>query len=511
MNARDSLRIDSDESRTRAIDRFVGLSPQYYRRVFHRLDEHVGFALSFNLPAAMLGPLWWGFRHLWMQFWVFLFLETLAIVQVSRGLLADLGAERFARADRLSGHAAARLEEAREAASQGADNADVLMESAKALAAASEKALAQAEELAAQGPFLVVIGIAMLIAVKLAGGLLANRALKARFQKWRADQGLESGVDYLQGTLMGCFALLAAASCAYRFTVTEVPGWLRGVPVDPQWRRNAETWVDDGFQWLTESFSGFFGGITRMIRLLLDGMEVVMVGTPWPIMMIAIVFLAHRLAGFRVALFTAVALAYLGILGFWEQSMLTIALLGSACLVCLVLGIPLGIVCARRRRVRNIVWPVLDLMQTMPSFVYLIPVIAFFGIGKPPGIIATIVFGMPPVVRLTVLGLQGVSPYVREAAEAFGASKQYLLFRVDLPLAKPSIMTGVNQTILMCLSMVVIASLIGAKGLGEAVLDALTYANEGKGVLAGIAILFCAMILDRIVQGRQRTGRSNRT
>ncbi|MDE0713673.1 MAG: ABC transporter permease subunit, partial [Gammaproteobacteria bacterium] len=114
-------------------------------------------------------------------------------------------------------------------------------------------------------------------------------------------------------------------------------------------------------------------------------------------------------------------------------------------------------------------------------------------------------------IRLTVPGLQGVSPYVREAAEAFGASKQYLLFRVDLPLAKPSIMTGVNQTILMCLSMVVIASLIGAKGLGEAVLDALTYANEGKGVLAGIAILFCAMILDRIVQGRQRSGRSNRT
>ncbi|MYH58400.1 MAG: ABC transporter permease subunit, partial [Boseongicola sp. SB0675_bin_26] len=153
---------------------------------------------------------------------------------------------------------------------------------------------------------------------------------------------------------------------------------------------------------------------------------------------------------------------------------------------------------------RAAVWPVLDLMQTMPSFVYLIPVIAFFGIGKPPGIIATIVFGMPPVVRLTVLGFDGIPSSVREAAMSFGVSKTYMLFRVDLPLARPSIMAGVNQTILMCLSMVVIASLIGAKGLGEDVLDALTYANEGKGVLAGVAILLCAMVLDRIVQGRTR-------
>ena len=181
--------------------------------------------------------------------------------------------------------------------------------------------------------------------------------------------------------------------------------------------------------------------------------------------------------------------------------MTTVALLGTAALLCLVAGIPLGIWCARQPRVHAMVRPVLDLMQTMPSFVYLIPVIAFFGIGKPPGILATIVFGMPPVVRLTILGLHGVPSSVREAALAYGASRTQLLLKVDLPLAMPSIMTGINQTILMCLSMVVIASLIGAKGLGEEVLDALTYANEGKGVLAGLAILFCAMVLDRIVQG----------
>ena len=148
--------------------------------------------------------------------------------------------------------------------------------------------------------------------------------------------------------------------------------------------------------------------------------------------------------------------------------------------------------------------PVLDFMQTMPAFVYLIPVIALFGIGKPPGVIATLIFGTPPVVRLTALGIQGVPASVREAAEAYGATRWFLLTRVDLPLAMPSIMAGVNQTILMCLSMVVIASLIGAKGLGEDVLNALQYAAVGQGLLAGLAILLCAMIIDRIVQGKGR-------
>ncbi len=142
-------------------------------------------------------------------------------------------------------------------------------------------------------------------------------------------------------------------------------------------------------------------------------------------------------------------------------------------------------------------------MQTMPAFVYLIPVIAFFGIGKPPGIIATIIFGMPPTIRLTALGIASVPEATREAALAFGATRRFLLFHVDLPMARAAIMAGINQTLLMCLSMVVIASLIGAKGLGEDVLSALQYAAVGKGILAGLAILACAMVIDRIVQGRR--------
>jgi len=156
------------------------------------------------------------------------------------------------------------------------------------------------------------------------------------------------------------------------------------------------------------------------------------------------------------------------------------------------------------RRFAAFLRPVLDFMQTMPAFVYLIPVIALFGIDKPSGIIATVIFGVPPVVRLTALGIAGVPANVREATQSFGASAFFTLRKVDLPLAMPSIRAGISQSILMCLSMMVIASLIGAQGLGEDVLRSLQYASQGQGLLAGLAILACAIVLDRLVQGRVR-------
>ncbi|MFD0982614.1 ABC transporter permease [Tropicimonas aquimaris] len=212
--------------------------------------------------------------------------------------------------------------------------------------------------------------------------------------------------------------------------------------------------------------------------------------------------LAYLSAGVRVAIFTGAALAYLGLLGFWEKAMTTVALLGAAALISITLGIPLGIYCARRPRAFAIVRPILDFMQSMPSFVYLIPVVAFIGSGKPASVVATMIFGSPPVIRFTVLGLQQVPEAVREAALAFGATPTTCSAR-STPLAAPTIMDGVNQTILLSLAMVVVASLIGAKGLGEDVLEALQYAAAGQGILAGLAILFCALILDRIVTGKR--------
>ncbi len=481
---------------------FVGINSKYYEREIARLDTATGFILSFNVAAALLGSIWWVSRHLWSWFWIFLILETIAIVQIARGLLADLGADQLARAGRLAASADSRRSEAEELIANGDDNVHMLLESASALDVASADAFVRANELDATAPFLLAFGIGFLVLLRVVQGMLANRVMNSSYRKWCADKSVSHGVSGILSFSMAIFVILASVLTSYRFTVGAPPKWLETFPAERSFRRGFESWIDSGFQWLTEHWSQFFLAITGSIRMLLNAMETLLVATPWPVVMAVISLLALKVAGPRVAIFTAATLAYLSLFGFWEKSMSTVALLGSAAVLCILIGIPLGVACARKQSLYSVVRPILDLMQTMPTFVYLIPVIAFFGIGKTPGILATIVFGMPPVIRLTVLGLQGVPASVREAAEAFGVSKTYMLFKVDLPLAMPSIMAGINQTILMCLTMVVIASLIGAKGLGEEVLDALTYANEGQGVLAGLAILFCAMVLDRIVQGR---------
>nr|WP_281375273.1 ABC transporter permease subunit [Aquabacterium terrae] len=182
------------------------------------------------------------------------------------------------------------------------------------------------------------------------------------------------------------------------------------------------------------------------------------------------------------------------------------SLVAAAVLICVLFGVPLGILCAKYRMLNRIANPVMDFMQTMPSFVYLLPAIAFFSIGKPPAVLATVVFAMPPVIKLTALGIQGVPRDVKEAMLAFGASPLQLLVKAELPMAIDSIMTGINQSIMMSLSMVVISALIGAGGLGFDVLSALQQMENGAGLLAGLAIVLCAMLLDRLVQGRNGAG-----
>ena len=503
MSEKANTTLESSGFEEGDIRAFIGINSAYYLVNFDRLIGNPGYSWTFNWTAALLGPVWLASRQLWNLFWVFLFLELLAVVQIARGIWADLGIEQFERGQRLAKTAALRLEEAQSAASSGAANAGNLMDSAQSLERAAEAAIGLAQMQANTAPWLIVGGVLFLLVVKILAGSYGNWALFKRFTRWQADRSIGAGVNQFHVISVVFFILTLAGLTIYRFTANSIPKWLEAVPAQRSWRLDLSKRVDEFFEWFTLVGESFFSSITSVIRSLLNAMDVILVDTPWPVVMIVIILLALQLAGPRVAVFTTACLAYLGVYGFWEKSMETVALLGTAAFICIVFGIPLGILCAKNRRIYAIFRPILDLMQTMPSFVYLIPVIAFFGIGKAPGVVATVVFGMPPVVRLTALGLSGVPESVREAAHAFGVSKRFLLFRVDLPLALPSIMTGINQTILMCLSMVVIASLIGAKGLGEDVLHALTYADEGQGILAGMAILFCAMILDRIVQGRR--------
>lgn len=262
--------------------------------------------------------------------------------------------------------------------------------------------------------------------------------------------------------------------------------------------------------WVTDNFSTLFDSITAVVNLALNQFSAFLLWVPWPVTILAVMLFAWRFAGRKVAFIAGLFLFAMGTLGLWQHGMKTLALVATSVLISVLLGIPLGILSARSDTTDKIVRPIMDGMQTIPSFVYLIPAVMFFGIGNVPGVMATVIFALPPMVRLTNLGIRQVSKEVVEAGKAFGCTEWQLLAKIQIPLALPAIMTGVNQTVMMALSMVVIAAMIGAGGLGNPILFAIQRVDLGMGVEAGLGILFTAIILDRILQGysaKQRKAR----
>ncbi|MEM9550816.1 MAG: ABC transporter permease subunit [Pseudomonadota bacterium] len=499
----DQIKPETEDRLNGLIDGFVGRGTAYYRETFGYMMQAPGYRFTFNKAAGLLGPIWFGARGLWNWFLGFLMLETLAFIQIGLGLFGDLGREARARGEQIQQTLDLRRQQIEAAETSGSSSLEALKRAAESLETALGDAQASAAAADATGILYLVIGLGLLIAVKCLAASVANWALEGQFARWRSDRSVAQGWSTTRCAIASGLWAMVVALTTIKFAQPDALTILKTFPTNRDWRLNVGDSVQAGFDWMKTSGRGFFDGLTYGMRTLLDWIEVVLVDTPWPVVAFVIVMLAYLSAGPRVAIFTAASLAYLGFLDFWEKSMTTIALLGAAALISITLGIPLGIYCARRPKVFAVVRPILDFMQSMPSFVYLIPVVAFIGSGKPAGVVATMIFGSPPVIRFTVLGLQQVPETVREAALAFGATPRYLLWRVDLPLARQTIMAGVNQTILLSLAMVVVASLIGAKGLGEDVLEALQYAAAGQGILAGLAILFCALILDRIVAGRR--------
>jgi len=485
-----------------SIGDFVGQNDEYYNQEFGKIQSATKFPWTWNTMAALAGPFWASARGLWGQFWIFLILELLALVQIGRGLWGDLGAAKLARADRLNLKWQELYEKGQAALQAGDEGAQGLIETAGNLKNAAARVTEEAAALSAEATGILITGLVLIIVLKVIQGFNANLSYEKQYLTWRAQpQSTPSGFHW-GWVIYGIGLWLAIAPLTiYRFTFTKPAEWIMAVPIGKQFFTPTSKWMDGGFNWLSKHGAGAFDTVVDAIRTILDGLETIFVDTPWPVVMTIILVMAWRLAGPRIAVFTAACLAYLALFGLWETSMQTVALLGAAAFLCLLFGIPLGIWFGKSQRAYNSALPILDFMQTMPAFVYLIPIIAFFGTGKPPGVLSTIIFGMPPVIRLTALGMKSVSEHTKEAAVAFGCTKWTLLKDVEIPLAMPSIMTGINQTILMCLSMVVIASLIGAGGLGKNVLEALQYAAKGQGMLAGLAILFCAMVIDRIIQG----------
>lgn len=489
------------EERRENIRTFVRTSPDYYIRNFERIGASARFTPTFNLMAGLFGPIWFGARGLWTWALPFLILEALAIVQIARGLFGDLGAEAMARIASIEGTLELRRQQLATAIETGSDRVDALGRAVEGLEANIDGIRAEAEAIAAQGPTIVLIGLGILLVTKLIEAVVANFALEARFSDWVSDRSVRSGMPVSQIVFSAVFLALVVLAATIHYSFPGQYRLLTEFPTIPEIRLTAIDRVEAFFNWAVLSGDAVFKGITFVIRTVLDALELVFVSTPWIVIASLIILLTWLTAGVRMAIWSGAFLAYMGLLGFWEKAMTTLALLGTAACLSILIGIPLGMFAARRPRFYAFIRPIMDFMQTMPAFVFMIPVIAFFGTGKPAAVVTTMIFGGTPVVRLTVLGLRGVPESVREAAISFGASKWYLLTRVDLPLAAPSIRAGINQTIMLSLAMVVVASLIGAKGLGEDVLEALQYANVGQGILAGFSILFCAMILDRIVQG----------
>ncbi len=500
-----------------SVGEFVKHNVSYYSKAFSSIQDATGWVFSWNSAAALFGPMWAAFRGAWGFFWTFLVLELFAFVQIGRGLWGELGADQIARYEKLIANIARREEQARDLLASGnATEAAAKQKIADNLQKVANSALEQAEQASTQAVSILITGVVMLLVFKLIEGLYANIVYEKQYLKWRASPDRIVSGTSKGGLWFGGFLLLAIWPLTLlRFTVSDPDAKLAAItggfiggkipitefPVGREYMAVLAKKGDAGFDWLALNFSDVFDGITRTIRTVLEGLEIILIDTPWPVVMIVISVMAFRLAGIRVAIFTVASLLYLAFMGLWEMSMITVALIGAGAFLCVLIGIPLGIWFGKSRRAYLIAEPVLDFMQTMPAFVYLIPIIAFFGTGKPPGVLATLIFAMPPVIRLTALGMRGVPETTKEAAIAFGCSKWQLLKNVELPLALPSIMTGVNQTILMSLSMVVIASLIGAEGLGALILEALQYAAKGQGLLGGLAILFCAMVIDRIAQG----------
>ena len=251
--------------------------------------------------------------------------------------------------------------------------------------------------------------------------------------------------------------------------------------------------------WLLDHFASVFDVIGNTLLIMLLNIERMFLWVPWWAMIIIVgivAWLSIRKISTTVGIM--VLLVFIGTFGYWKLAMMTLALTASAVIVSLAVGVPVGIAMAKSDLFESINKPILDAMQTMPSFVYLIPALMFFGLGKVPALIATLIYAVPPVICLTNVGIRQVSSDVIEAARAFGASSRQILFEVQIPLAIPTIMVGINQTTMMALAMVVVASMIGARGLGLEVLLAINRIEVGRGFEAGISIVFLAIIIDRI-------------
>jgi glycine betaine/proline transport system permease protein len=255
------------------------------------------------------------------------------------------------------------------------------------------------------------------------------------------------------------------------------------------------------FGWIIQNLEFLFDAISDFVKLLFNSTEDIMSFVPWFVYVGLVFYLAFKLYNLKTAFVLSSMMLLIGVFGLWDEMIYTLVIVLISVLVSVLIGLPMGIIMAKSKRVESILKPILDGMQTMPSFVYLIPAVMLFGLGNVPAVFATTIYAVPPLIRLTYLGIRTVNKEVIEAGLSFGSTPRQMLFKIEIPQSLPTIMTGVNQTTMMAMAMVVISSMIGAKGIGNEVLVAINSLKIGDGIQAGLAIVFLAIVLDRLLQG----------
>ncbi|HHA0037466.1 TPA: glycine betaine/L-proline ABC transporter permease ProW [Yersinia enterocolitica] len=327
------------------------------------------------------------------------------------------------------------------------------------------------------------------------------------------------GASMAEGSRAAGSASHEVASQAVQSQAAQSTDWLNSAPaaapehfslMDPfhnTWVP-LDSWVTHGIDWVVLHFRPLFQGIRVPVDFILSGFQHLLLGMPAPVAILVFALIAWQFSTLGMGVATLVSLIAIGAIGAWSQAMVTLALVLTSLFFCILIGLPLGIWLARSNNAARIIRPLLDAMQTTPAFVYLVPIVMLFGIGNVPGVVVTIIFALPPIVRLTILGIKQVPADLIEAAESFGANPRQMLFKVQLPLAMPTIMAGVNQTLMLALSMVVIASMIAVGGLGQMVLRGIGRLDMGLAAVGGVGIVILAIILDRLTQSLGRDRRS---
>ena len=401
-------------SRSELIKNFVISSPDYYIDEFKKIGSKPSYSFSFNLFAALFGPMWFGLRNIWNYALAFLIIETFAVVQIIRGLFGNITKDALEKIDKIQSTIDFRYKQLEAAKENNPDKVEVYERAIKSLEDAMKEYVVDVQQIEASAIWITISGIALLIFVKFIQGIVANTVLEKRYSEWLSNKSISPGMKIKNYFLSIGFTIIIMFFSVIHYSFPGFFSIMNDFPTHPEIRLTSIKWVETIFDYAVIKGDAVFTAITIGIRSVLDFLELLFVKTPWIVIITTIVVLTALSAGIRTAIYSAGFLAYMGFLGFWVKAMTTLALLGTAAILSIVIGIPLGIYCARRQRFYSMIRPIMDFMQTMPAFVFMIPVIAFFGTGKVAAVIITMIFGGTPVVRLTVLGLRGVPETIRE-------------------------------------------------------------------------------------------------